>query len=167
MNRADDRFYSHALIRPLQAEVLADALANVTGVSDKYGDLPEQTRAVTLSDSLIPSPALDILGRCSRLEPCDQEAGSSAGLSRTLHLINGALINRKIAAEDNRLSKLLAERRDRAEIVEELYLLALCRMPTPKEQAFWAENISKTTSRQVLEDFLWSLLTCREFVTNH
>ena len=32
-NRGDDRYYSHALIRPLEAEVLADALADVTGVA--------------------------------------------------------------------------------------------------------------------------------------
>ncbi len=52
--------------RPLPAEVLADALADVTGVSDRYGDLPEGTRTIALPDSHIPAESLDILGRCSR-----------------------------------------------------------------------------------------------------
>ena len=58
--------YSHALGRPLGPEVLADALADVTGVADRYGDLPDRTRAVALVDPAVPSESLDILGRCSR-----------------------------------------------------------------------------------------------------
>ena len=61
--------YSHALSRPLGPEVLADALADVTGVADRYGDLPDGTRAVALVDPAVPSESLDILGRCSRQSP--------------------------------------------------------------------------------------------------
>ena len=36
----DDRFYSHALARPLPPHVLVDAVARVTGVPEPLGDLP-------------------------------------------------------------------------------------------------------------------------------
>src|SRR5204863_9750975 len=68
---ADDRFYSHAYRRPLEPEVLADAIADVTGVADWYGDEPAGTRAVALFAPSVPAPALDILGRCSRAGSCE------------------------------------------------------------------------------------------------
>ncbi len=105
-NEIDDRFYSHALARPLAAEVLADALADVTGISDRYGDLPEGTRAVALPDASIPAESLDILGRCSRNDPCSGSGqGDGGGLAATLHRLNGPLINRKIADSHGRLAQ--------------------------------------------------------------
>lgn len=170
-NANDDRYYSHALTRPLPAEVQADALALVTGVAERYGDLPVGTRAITLYDSQIPSPALDVLGRCSRTAPCEEESFSRGGLARTLHLINGDLINRKITAPEGRLAQLLDGKRSNTDIVEEFYRLALGRVPSAKENAFWAKSFAEVRTprerREVFEDFLWSLLTCREFTTNH
>src|SRR5262249_20228011 len=75
-NAADDRFYSHAYPRPLGPGVTADAIADVTGEPENYRDMPAGTRAVSLVDPLAPAPALDILGRCSRLAPCE---GASLG----------------------------------------------------------------------------------------
>ncbi|MEO2035661.1 MAG: DUF1549 domain-containing protein, partial [Planctomycetaceae bacterium] len=46
-NEADDRFYSHALIQPLESEVLADAITDVLDIPEQYGDEPIGTRAVT------------------------------------------------------------------------------------------------------------------------
>jgi hypothetical protein len=170
-NRTDDRYYSHALVRPLEPEVLADAIAQITGVSDRYGNEPEGTRAVTLYDSKITSEALDILGRCSREASCESVSGAQGGLSRTLHMINGELINRKITAADSRLEKLLAAGRSGPEIVEEFYLRGLGRSPTADERSYWTEQFAGATSaehkRELAEDFVWSLLSCREFATNH
>jgi hypothetical protein len=53
-------------------------------------------------------------------------------------------------------------------IVEEMYLRALSRPPTPKETAHWsAALVGATDRRQILEDVLWALLNSREFVFNH
>ena len=65
-NKSDDRFYSHALKKPLAPEVLADAISDVLGVPGAYGDEPEGTRSVSLFDPNTESDALDILGRCAR-----------------------------------------------------------------------------------------------------
>lgn len=170
-NAADDRFYSHALVRPLQPEVLADALADLTGISTTYGEEPVGTRAITLFDPNIPSAELDILGRCSREESCDGTAQMSGGLPRMLHQFNGGLLNSRLSGDGSRLEKMRSTSLSANEIVEEIYLRAYSRTPTEVEKRFWQnefETIADPDQLQsALEDFLWSICTSTEFVTNH
>jgi hypothetical protein len=172
-NRADDRFYSHALVRPLEAEVLSDALVDVTGVPHQYGDFPLGTRAVTLFDSLTPSAELDILGRCSREESCEVSSSSRAagGLTRKLHLMNGRLVNSKIRSKKSHLSKFLNSQLPYDQIVSKLYLSCFSRYPTEPEREYWQQQEKQVQTgqqrRELLEDLFWSLLACREFTTNH
>lgn len=170
-NRIDDRFYSHALKKPLAPEVLADALSDVLGVPDTYGAEPEGTRAVALIDPNTRSDALDILGRCSRQTSCETSISAADGLQRKLHLFNGDLLNARIGVPGSRLDKLITGGTLPMDIVREFYLAALSRHPTHKEQTFWQQHIdvdvSANAQRAILEDMVWSLLTCNEFVTNH
>ena len=170
-NRIDDRFYSHALQKPLTPEVLADAISDVLGVPDSYGNQPAGTRAVALIDPNTRSDALDILGRCSRETSCETSVGTADGLQRKLHLFNGDLLNARIGVSDSRLDKSISSGKLPMDIVREFYLAALSRHPTDKEQKFWKQHIdvnaSANTQRAILEDMVWSLLTCNEFVTNH
>ena len=50
-NKDDDRFYSHASRRRLSPEVLADAISDVLGAHEQYGDEPAGTRAIALIQS--------------------------------------------------------------------------------------------------------------------
>ncbi len=171
VNEADDRFYSHARRRPLDPEVLADAISDVLGVSDRYGAEPEGTRAVSLFNPNIASDALDILGRCGRQESCETSAGPTGGLARTLHLYNGELLNARIGAETSRFETLITAGKSPMEIVGEFYLAALSRHPNENEREFWLKHIDANApadgQREVLDDFVWALLTSSEFVTNH
>ncbi len=168
-NQADDRFYARSYRRPLEAEVLADALADATGVSDRYGDEPVGTRAVALSDPRTPAPSLDVLGRCSRETSCEG-ATANGGLPAKLHQINGALVNRKIAARDGRLHRAIAAGRSDDEIIADFTLRALGRRPTATEWDYWRDQRSRIGNdgrAEWLEDVVWSLLSCAEFRTNH
>ena len=168
-NEADDHFYSHAYRRPLQPEVLADAIADVTGVYDQYGELPLGTRAITLVDPLTPSLSLDVLGRCARQVSCET-AESSVGLPTKMHQLNGALINRKITDPKGRLHAMLDGGQNSESVLNELYLTALGRIPTDIETQFWEQQIGKSEHAEVaacFEDILWSLLSCSEFAMNH
>jgi hypothetical protein len=170
-NAADDRFYSHALRKPLEPEVLADAISDVLRVPDQYGDEPLGTRAVALFDSKIPSESLDILGRCSREDSCESSSASTGGLPRKLHLLNGPLLNRRIVNPSGRMAKLIVAEQPPMAIIEEFYTVALGRNPSAREQDFWEgqvkQNAGSGEQRELLEDFVWSLLTCAEFVNNH
>lgn len=167
-NAVDDRYYSRAIVRPLSPEVLADAISDVTGVPDTYGESPLGTRAVTLFDPQTPSVALDILGRCSREESCEAMPYAAGGLTTKLHLFNGELLNRRVDRRQGRLGDWLADQQDPEVIVQNFYLHALSRLPRPRELSFWSDQLRKgESSEAVLEDFLWGLLSCREFTTIH
>jgi hypothetical protein len=166
---ADDRFYSRALVRPLEAEVLYDAIVDVTGVAEPF-EHEGSVRAVALVGTAAPSPGLDALGRCSREDSCDGDVSAERGLSTTLHLLNGGFINGKITAGDGRLHQLILDGRTDEEIVREFYLLALSRFPSESEAAYWLAQLASESAHERterLEDFLWSLLNCEEFTTNH
>lgn len=165
-------FYAGAGSRSLRPEVLADAMSDVLGMPEKFGDLPLGTRAVELKDPDTPSMTLDVLGRCDRVLSCES-TGSSGGLSQQLHLLNGPLLNQRLGEPGGRLAQLCAAGMSNEQIVEEFYRRAFCRTPTEQELAFWGgalpdaavDGAGKVPSE--LEDFVWSILTCREFVTNH
>ena len=163
-----ERYYATATARPLAAEVLADAFSAVTD-ADLTGSPSGISRAIELVDAAAEAPALEILGRCGREEPCE-EGPTATGLARTLHLINGPLLNAAISSPRGRLARLLEDHSDE-EILAELYLRALGRAPQQAERTmFLAQFDGEETDaerRQLWEDILWSLLTCREFTTNH
>jgi hypothetical protein len=168
-NQADDRFYSHALQRPLEPEVYVDALFDVTGVADRYGDEAHGTRAIHLVDPTIPSEPLDLLGRCSRRASCEGIAASSA-LPAKLHQLNGDLINRKVTSIEGALEQWIRSKANDVDIFEDFYWRALSRKPSHAERDYWIRQLSELNDgkkRQALEDFLWSLLHCSEFASNH
>ena len=53
------------------------------------------------------------------------------------------------------------------EILEQFYLAALSRKPTEQEIQHWTKQLdSADKEEQFLEDFVWGLTTCAEFVSN-
>src|SRR5262245_43009665 len=121
-NETDDRYYARSYRRALEPEVLADAIVAVTGVNQTYEGLPAGIRAMTIYDPFSPAPALDVLGRCSRVATCEENA-AVGGLPAKLHMLNGALLHSKIADKDGRLAKLIAAVKTDREIVTEFYQL--------------------------------------------
>ncbi len=168
-NQADTRFYSHAQPRRLEAEVIADAIGDVTGVSLELGD---SDRAVRLTDNRFDAPSLDVLGRCDRAETCGGAADSSVSLARSLHLINGPLINRRLNDSKGRLVQLLRSTADNNQVLDELYLLTMSR-PAPREEGYWTRQMNQAdlstpeNRQEFFEDVLWSLMTSDSFATNH
>ena len=167
-NKDDDRFYSHALKRPLEPEVLSDVISDVLGIATKYGDEPLGVRAVALIDPGTPSRTLDVLGRCGRQDSCESTPPSTGGLPQKLHLLNGPLLNARISAKTGRLNRLLSAETPASQIVAEFYLVAFSRRPSKIEYRYWHQQLEAAENqRDFLEDFVWGLLTSREFVTNH
>jgi hypothetical protein len=169
-NRMDDRFYSRSLVRPLPPPVLVDAVAQVTGIPEKIGNLPPGTRAVALGDARVASEPLDLLGRCARDGGCAAAPAAGGSLPLVLHALNGPWLNAKVAHPDGRLHRLLADGRTDAEIIKALYRAALGRGPIDREQALWGPRLKAASDderRQKFEDFLWALLNSSEFGTNH
>jgi hypothetical protein len=173
-NRDDETNFAHGLIRPLPAESLLDAISQVTGVPAEFQGYPVGLRATQLPGLPVVSrkgtsgDAVKFLrqfGKPERLLSCDCERSTDATLAQALQLITGALVNRAVSEPDNRLGELLSAGRSNREIVEELYLAALCRPPTESEQnAIVARVAAAADRRAALEDVLWALVNAKEFM---
>jgi hypothetical protein len=180
-NAADDRFYSHYLIRRLPAEVILDAYAQVTGVSGDFAIYADTkpvfhfapgTRALQLPDVQIASPFLDAFGRPERTQTCSCERQQDSSVGQALHLNNGQTLNDKLRSKDSRVSRWLDEKIGDEVAVRRLFLLALSREPLPTEMQKFKDLLAEAardktmTRRQALEDLFWAVLTGREFLFN-
>lgn len=166
-NASDDRNFSHAKLRRLRAEVLLDAITQVTQTTNKFRGLPRGARAVQIADGNTSTYFLTTFGRASRETVCSCEVEMEPNLSQALHMINGETVNRKIRQGDV-VSKLLEEGKKPEQIVEELYIRCLTRKPTDEELASLKEILASEKDKQkVLQDVFWALLNSREFLFNH
>lgn len=162
----ETQLYSRALVKPLPAPVFADAIAQVTGIADRFEGYPEGTRAVQLQSPATPSSALDVLGRCQRKRTCDGPVLTGGGLAQALHLINGPTINAKL--QPSSPSLLRWQKLPTQDLVRELYRRALTRDPEEEELRAWEKSLSAIPSREeAVQDLVWTLLNSREFAVNH
>ncbi len=167
-NKDDQRYFSRAVTKLLTAEQLLDALCDVTGVPEKFPSLPLGTRAIQLPDGEVNHPFLKAFGQPARELACECERESDSNLGQALQLINGPTINDKIRKPDNRLGQLLAANKSPAEVLDELYLAALCRTATaPEAQAALSHVEKAEDKRKAWEDVLWAILNTREFLFRH
>jgi hypothetical protein len=179
-NKADERFYSHYYPRRLKAEVLLDAIAQVTNVPTDFkaatpdsrkpgAAIPSIKRALKLPDSYVDSYFLEAFGKPDRLITCECERSSEPSMTQVLHLYNGETVNKKLAAQGSAAERAVDEM-DYGKIVEELFLAALSRLPTNAEREPLVAELTAAKQedrRQVIEDLYWSVLTSREFLFNH
>jgi hypothetical protein len=118
----------------LKAEVLLDAVSQVTESATLFKGHPGGTRALQLADAGTDSYFLSVFGRPERLITCECERSNEPSMSQVLHITNGDTLNAKIEAKHNRISRLLKAKADDRAIVDDLYLAALTRLPTPEEE---------------------------------
>ena len=166
-NALDDRNFSHAGIRRMRAEVLLDVINEVTETTDKFQGLPKGARAVEIADGNVNNYFLTTFGRATRTTVCSCEVRTEPNLSQALHLLNGDATQGKIAS-GGVIKKLLAQYKEPAKVIDELYLRCLARSPTDKETAKLKGYFGGgKPDEQVLTDVFWALLNSKEFIFNH
>ncbi|QDU82218.1 Bacterial Ig-like domain (group 2) [Polystyrenella longa] len=182
-NEEETRFYSRYYPRRMMAEVLLDAISQVTNVTDQFNEIefpgadmmdtdfyPDGTRAIQLYDSAVKSYFLKTFGRNQRLITCECERSDEPTMVQVLHLSNGDTINKKLQSDKSIIQLLLQAEMSNEEIIEQAFLKTLCRYPTEEEQQKLASYLAEATGDQrrlALEDLHWSLMTSREFLFNH
>lgn len=180
-NKDEKRFYSRYYPRRMMAEVLLDAISQVTEVPDEFTKYfepnpqktdfyPKGTRAIQLYDSSVISYFLKTFGRNERMITCECERTEEPTMVQVLHLSNGDTINNKLKAKESRVTKLLKSKQSDQELIERIYLLCLSRKPTDEEATKLLNILQETPDaekRQVVEDLFWGVLSSREFLFNH
>ena len=166
-NQSDQKYYSHRLIRRLPAEVILDIISQVTGVPETFAGFPEGTRALQLPDSKIRSYFLDSFGRPPRNTPNSSERTTASTVAQVLHLINGETLNRKLNTEGKLIDQLLTESETTPELVRHLYRIALTRDPSGPDVRRLVEFLGPDPDRERVNDFVWAVLTSKEFLFTH
>ena len=169
-NELDDRFFSRFMPRPLMAQILLDVLNDVTGSQEKYGRYPEGMRAVEVPLP-VSSRFLNLFGRSDREFLGNLDPLLEPTLTQALHIINSPYVNGKLKSRNGTITKLLepktGEKMPSSELVTELYLMTLSRLPTDAEldtATTYLEN--EETRREDTEDLLWALISSRSFLFN-
>ena len=168
-NAGDELNYSRAWLRPLEAEVLLDALCATTDVPEKFPGVPAGYRAVQLWDSQVQHEFLKIFGRPVRATACQCERVAEPTVAQVLKVMNSPLVQSKLTHAGGRVARWTASTLSPGELAEEMYLTFFNRLPDDAEAARAAEFLARPGSdrRQAIEDLAWSLLNSTEFVFNH
>ena len=163
-------------LRRLDAEVLIDALNEITGSTENYTStipepytfMPVGQRAVALPDGSITNAFLEMFGRPPRDTGLEAERANRSTAMQRLQLLNSSQIQQKLA-QGPKLQALIRTAGGPREVIDALYLTILSRLPTPEErQAIRAGMQSANLGgRQAALDVAWALINSAEFLYRH
>ena len=163
-------------LRRLEAEVLIDALCQISGTTEQYSSIipepytfiPEDRRSIALADASITSPFLEKFGRSSRDTGLESDRSNRTTAAQRLHMLNSSHIRGKIEGGP-KLQPLIHWSREKSEeAITELYLTILSRFPTEDElQIVKTYGQAGSGSGRVLRDLAWALINSPEFSFRH
>ncbi len=168
--------FAHALMRPLEAEVLVDALNQITGMTEQYSSaipepytfIPPDQRSIALADGSIRSAFLEVFGRSPRDTGLASERATQPSAAQRLYLLNSGDLQRKVQ-QSTKLQALFQAQGNGREMIDTLYLTILSRFPTDAELSVvnrYAQAASGNR-RGVAQDLAWALINSAEFGFRH
>lgn len=171
-NKHDKQAFARFYPRRMGAEVLYDAINQVTNAPASFGGLPRDqhapNRAIMLPDESFGSYFLDVFGRPQRISACECERVSEANLAQALHLLNSNEVQGKLNRGNGRADMLAKDPRPDAEKLRELFLWCFSREPSPEHLQVALQHIERNATNKKLayENILWALINTKEFVFN-
>ena len=167
-NQHDKQNHARYYARRMIAEVLHDAIDQVTDTRTTFQKMSRTARAVDLPHEGFGSYFLDVFDRPPRSSACECARSDGANLPQVLHLSMSPEIERKISNPKGRVAKLIESKVSASDAVTELYLAAFARTPTAAEQQHALKYLqAEPNLRRGLEDLCWALMNSREFMYNH
>jgi len=168
--------FAYYSLRRLEAEVLMDALNQITTTTEKYSSpipepftfIPEDQRSIALPDGSITSPFLDLFGRTPRDTGLESERNNRISASQSLHLLNSSHIQRKLG-QSRMVEYQTSSKKTPREIAAGVYLGILSRFPTQEELTTIETYVQtgKAKGREAVVDLAWALINSPEFLYRH
>lgn len=176
-NLADRLNYSRHYRHRFRAEVLADAIADITETEHTMGGMPAGSRANQVWTHRVSSLFLDTFGRPDENQdpPCERTSDST--VTQALHLMNSRELDSRVRSDSGRAARLASSQATATEIAEELYLAIFSRYPTPAELEYASGLVSGSPQalsepasgeqsaearRRAIEDLMWAMLNAPE-----
>ena len=163
-------------MRRLDAEVLIDALNQITGTGEEYSSaipepftwIPEDRRSIALPDGSISSSFLEMFGRPSRDTGLLSERNNTPTPGQRLHILNSSHVRRKIG-ESKILQPMIRGGKSQRGAATELYLAILSRFPTEEELGIVKtySEAGEAQGQEALVDVAWALFNSVEFLYRH
>ncbi len=168
--------FAYYPIRRLEAEVLVDALCQITGTTERYSSpipepftyIPENCRSIALPDGSITSSFLELFGKPPRDTGMEMERNNRITAAQRLHLLNSSHVQRKLE-QSWKLRAMLASRNTPRESANAVYMTILSRPPTDGEvrTAAWYAESSGLRGQEAAIDLAWALINSSEFLYRH
>jgi hypothetical protein len=165
-NAGDRQNYSRHYRTRLRAEILLDAVSDITGVGESFRGMPDGSRANQLWTTRVESIFLDTFGRPNENQDPPCERTTDATVTQTLHLMNSPQLHARVTSDDSRAAQLAKSDLPEGRLVEEIYLLVYSRLPEEAEREIGRQLFAEegTSRRQAAEDLMWALINTPEFV---
>ena len=179
-NKDDERYYSHAYVKPLSAEQFFYSMLQATGFErlqqvkmeggKKQGgeDRKGMRRQLELMKREHLKKFLFLLDN-GEMEEIEAFNGT---VPQALMMINGGIVNDGASHEERGsfIHYVLEKWREPLDRVEHIYLNVLSRVPTAKEKTYFQRYLERSLYRNknlAYEDLYWVLLNSAEFSLNH
>lgn len=164
-NSGDRLNYSRHYRKPLRAETLMDAIADVTETPSSFGGMPPDSRAIQVWSHRVDSMFLDTFGRPDENQDPPCERIEDMTVTQSLHLMNDREIDSRIRNDNGRAARLAKSNLSAEEIADEIYLAAYSRLPDAEEKTYAATliNTAGDKRREAIEDLLWAIVNSPEF----
>jgi hypothetical protein len=170
-NKNDKQNFTRFYPRRLSAEVMLDAVSQVTDSPTAFGGMPQDLhgprRAIMLPDESHGSYFLEVFGKPARTSSCECERTNDANLAQALHLLNSDEVQQKLSRAGGRADALAKDaKRPEADKVKELFMWCYGRAPNAEQMQKALEHVAKLekNKKQAYENLLWALVNTKEFL---
>ena len=179
-NKDDERYYSHAYVKPLSAEQFFYSMLQATGF-ERFQHV--EMRGITKRGGKNRDDMLRQLERMKREHlkkflflfnngEMEEIEAFNGTMPQALMMINGSIVNDSANHEElgGFINYVLGKWRNPIERMEYIYLNVLSRPPTDKEKAYFQRYLERSLYSDkdlAYEDLYWVLLNSAEFSLNH
>ncbi|TWU65702.1 DUF1553 domain-containing protein [Crateriforma conspicua] len=166
-----EKWFACYIPRRMDAEVLIDAICQITGTTETYMSiipepytfLPNDQRAISLPDGSISSSFLEMFGRPARDTGMASERNNRLTAAQTLHLLNSNHVRDKLK-KGPAAAKLYKGKTPAPQRLNQIYMTVLSRRPSDDE-VMLGEPMCRSASGS--RDLIWALINCDEFLFRH